>query len=163
MKRLFVGAILLLACGVVVVTLFRNDMGPRTSGSTLILNRLRAIDAAKSGWAAEHPDAKGRNPAEQDLAPLLQQLHHNMYFFDRPVAGEEYLIHGLSEPAEAKLTKQVDNLPANGSVRWGPDGDIQVRTNLSLPWPNERSGVDAGRPFLFALERRWPGTTHRER
>lgn len=29
--------------------------------------------------------------------------------------------------------------------------------------PNERSGVDAGIPLLYTLERSWPGATHRER
>ena len=28
--------------------------------------------------------------------------------------------------------------------------------------PNQRSGVDAGRGFLFAFQRQWPDTTHRE-
>ena len=30
------------------------------------------------------------------------------------------------------------------------------------PATNERSGVDAGRAFLFAFLRLWPGATHRE-
>ena len=136
MKRFFVGFILLFVFVAFVVTQFQMSMGPHTSKSALILNRLEAIDAAKSGWAAEHPDAKGRDPVEKDLAPYLQQLHHNTYFMDKPVAGETYLIHGLTEPAEAQLTKEVDEFPAHASVRWGPDGDIQVRTNRSLPWPN---------------------------
>jgi hypothetical protein len=71
------------------------------------------------------------------LAPYLQQLHHNTYFMDKPVAGETYLIHSLTEPSEAQLTKEVDEFPTHASVRWGLDGDIQVRTNSSLPWPNK--------------------------
>jgi hypothetical protein len=137
MKRFLVAVILLLVGGVGIVTLFQVGMGPHTSKSALILNRLRAIDAAKSGWAAKHPDAKGRDPVEQDLAPYLQQLHHNTYFMDKPVAGETYLIHSLTEPSEAQLTKEVDEFPTHASVRWGLDGDIQVRTNSSLPWPNK--------------------------
>jgi hypothetical protein len=136
MKRFLVVFILLFVCAVVVVTQFQKGMGPHTSKSALILNRLRAIDAAKRGWATEHSDAKGKNLVEQDLAPYLQQLHHNTYFSDEPVAGEKYLIHDLTEPAEAQLSQQVDEFPANASVRFGPDGDIQVRTNRSQPWPN---------------------------
>ena len=136
MKRILVGLILLFVCAVVVVTQLQRGMGPHTSKSALIWNRLRAIDGAKTQWAAEHPDAKGRNPVEQDLAPYLQQAHHYTYFSDEPVAGEKYLIHGLTEPAEAQLTKRVDEFPENASVRVGPDGFIQVRTNRSLPWPN---------------------------
>lgn len=147
MKRFLVAVILLLMCGVGVVTLFQGGMGSHTSKSALILNRLRAIDAAKSGWAAEHPDAKGRNPVEQELAPDLQQLHHNTYFMDKPVAGETYLIHSLTEPSEAQWAKEVDEFPANASVRWGPDGDIQVRTNRSLPWPNKGAAANSHRPF----------------
>jgi hypothetical protein len=33
---------------------------------------------------------------------------------------------------------------------------------LFIKSSNERSGVDAGRPRLFAFGRRQPGTTHRE-
>jgi hypothetical protein len=136
MKRFIVGFILLFVFAAVVVTQFPSSLGPHTSKSALILNRLRAIDAAKSAWAAEHPNARDRNPVEQDLAPYFGQLHHNTYFMDRPVAGETYLIQSLTEPAEAQLTKQVDEFPANASVRFGPEGDIQVRTNGSQPWPN---------------------------
>jgi hypothetical protein len=142
MRRYFLVFILLFACAVVVVTQFQKGMGPHTSKSALILNRLRAIDAAKDGWAAEHLNAKGRNPVEQDLAPYLQQLHHNMYFSDHAVAGEKYLIHDLTEPAEAQLTRQVDEFPANASVRYGPDG-IQVRTNGVMQWPNSLGGANA--------------------
>jgi len=139
MKRLlvvFIGFILLFVFAAVVVVQFQMSMGSHTSKSALIWNRLRAIDAAKRQWAVEHPDAKGRDPAEQDLAPYLQQLHHYTYFSDAPVSGETYLIHSLTEPAEAQLTKRVDEFPENASVRVGPDGGIQVRTNRSLPWPN---------------------------
>jgi hypothetical protein len=163
MKRFLVVFILLFACAVVVVTQFQKGMGPHTSKSALILNRLRAIDAAKEAWAAQHPSVKDSAPGEQDLAPYLSQLHHNTYFTDGPVAGETYLIHSLTEPTEAQLTKQVDNFPANASVRWGPDGDIQVRTNRSLPWPNKPAAGKAGTASRLAVDRHWPGLPEPER
>ena len=135
MKRLFIVLIFILCAAAGLILMPPIFGGHGDNRSDLILNRLRAIDDAKRQWAAEHPDSKGRDPVEQDLAPYLQRLHDYTYFRDEPVAGEKYLIHSLTEPAEAQLTRSAGYFPANANVRWSPDGDIQVRTNNSMPWP----------------------------
>ena len=143
MKRLFIGFILLFVCAAVVVTLFQRGLGPHTSKTNLILNRLRAIDAAKQEWVTAHPDVKAEEISRQDLRPYLSGG-----FWKESVAGEEYLIRGVTEPAEARLTKPVDSIPENASVRWGADGDVQIRTNRSLQWPNKSLQPTATAPSV---------------
>ena len=143
MKRFLIGFILLFICMVVVVTEFQRGMGPHTSDTNLILNRLRAIDAAKESWVTAHPNVKAGELRQQDLTPYL-----NGDFWKKSVAGEAYLIHSATEPAEAQLTKHVDSIPENASVRWGPDGDIQIRTNRSVQWPNKLLQPTATAPLV---------------
>ena len=158
MKRFLIGFLVLLICAAAAVVQFRADLGHKTSKFNLILNRLRLIEAAKSQWAADHPDAKGRVPVEQDLTPYLD---HD--FWKKSVAGEDYLIHSMTEPAEAQLTKHVDSIPANASVRWGPDGDIQIRTNKSLQWPNKPDAANPAMTSQLHAELHWRRVADPER
>ena len=133
MKRLGIVFVLLVACAAVMCLLIPNFVRePNTSDFNKILNRLRAIDAAKIQWGAAHPDVKVAELSQQDLSPYL-----TTDFWKAPVAGEVYLIHSLAEPSEAQLTRKVEWIPESWKLRWGPEGDIQVRPNTSWQWPNK--------------------------
>ncbi len=97
-----------------------------TDDANAILNNLRQIDGAKTQWVIDHPGAKVTELDQQDLAPYLR-----VDFWQRPVAGEIYLIHGPGEPSEALMTKNVEWIPEGTKLRFGPSEDIQVRPKTS--------------------------------
>jgi hypothetical protein len=129
MKAIYRSALSLLFIGIVIAAVFALTYRPMvrepfTGPKNRILNRLRQIDGAKELWRVDHLDKHPQTFSEQDLAPYLS---HD--FWKQAVAGERYLLHGLGEPPEALITKDVDGIPSGMKLRFGPDpdGKIEIR------------------------------------
>ena len=78
--------------------------------------------------------------------------------------------HGLDDEEDKPLRALLPGIAAGSFGERQAIGQQSDTTNPGIGgtrnemiMPNQRAGVDAGWPALFAFERTWPGTTHHER
>jgi hypothetical protein len=129
------------ACLAALLLPARVRGGPSKRGR--IVNNLRQIDGAKQFWALEHHSTGSVQLTSQDLATYLRHLGHarSRDGFVASVDGERYLINALDVPPEARLSRQLGNLPAGAILRL----DTDAQTNGGQP--NPQGGANGRQPF----------------
>lgn len=134
MKRLVIGFTLLLICAAAAGFVIKSDFFCHcTDSANAILNNLREVDGAKAQWATDHPGIKVTELSQQDLS-----LYLNKRIWQKPLAGEIYLMHGPNEPSEALMTQKVEWIPEGAKVRFGPGGNVQVQPKGLQLWSDLR-------------------------
>ncbi len=88
-----------------------------TSRYQAIIANLKAIELAKTTWAAENRKADNVVPAETDLAPYFQGER-----FPVSVAGETYNIKAIAERPTATVPSKMKNIEAGGEISLNDTG-----------------------------------------
>jgi Tfp pilus assembly protein FimT len=82
-----------------------------TSRYQAIIANLKAIELAKTTWAAENRKPDNTVPSETDLSPYFQGDK-----FPFPVAGETYNIKSIAERPTATVPAKMKNVEAGGEI-----------------------------------------------
>jgi hypothetical protein len=93
--------------------------GPNKASS--IFYNLNLLSSAKDLWAAEHHQSGAVLVTREDIAPYLRGFP-GLDGWIKPVAGERYLLKALTEPPEARLTREFEGLPAGTVFSLGAAG-----------------------------------------
>lgn len=100
--------IVLFICGLAAISIPNFVKARATTQVNACINNLRQIEAAKNEWALETGKSPNDVPTANDLTPYLQGQ------VLRSVAGENYVLGKVSEPAMAELNgKWLTAMPGN--------------------------------------------------
>jgi len=99
-----------------------NRLGSHTSKGLSIVNNLRQIDGAIEQWALDNGKTGAVVVTWKDLAPYLK-VSVSPDGEMKSVAGERYILKGLSNSPEAQLTRRLELWPRGTVLRlstnWG--------------------------------------------
>jgi hypothetical protein len=99
-----------------------NSVRSNHSKTNSIINNLRQIDGALQQWAFEHGQTNAVTIAKEDITPYLRRPPP----WINPVAGEIYIIKGVTEPPEAQLTRDLPGHPKGTVFRFTTNGQPEI-------------------------------------